>query len=192
MEENKKKIRVSQIINVFLILNAIFDNIYAFTQGEGHLSDLISIIITVGSLICAMVYTVRGYRQEDYKIFNAFILLVTVTMVLQLVAEVYFLIIEGVSIIKPALVTIFSLVIDTVLLLIIVIVKNMDKKAALSFAGTIVVLSIFNFIRMVATYGDVASYVALTFSAIVLSLIVYISVAERYKYNVYEKKDDDE
>ena len=190
MEKEKKKIKLSQIINVFLIINAIFDNLYAFSQGEALLSDLISIVATIAALICAMLYTVRGYRQEDYKIFNAFIILVMFTALLQLGGETYYLITIGLSILKPSLVTIFSMSIEIVLFLIIVLVKDMDRKAALTFAGIIVVFSVFNFIRMVAIYGDYPSYIALTFSAIVISLIIYISVAERYRYNISEKTDD--
>lgn len=192
MDKKKRKVRLSQIINVFLILNAISDNLYAFSQGEALLTDLISMIITIISLICAMVYTVRGYKQEDYRIFNAFVILIIITILLQLGGEIYYLIIIGPSILKQSIITIFSLILDITLLLIIVIVKDIDRKAALTFAGIITVFSIFNFVRMIATYADFPSYIALTFSAIVLSLILYISVAERYKYNISIKKDDDE
>ena len=190
MEKEKKKIKLSQIINVFLIINAIFDNLYAFSQGEALLLDFVSMLLTVAAMICALVYTVKGYKQEDYKIFNAFIILVMSTALLQLGGEIYYFATIGLSIMKPSLVTIFSMSIEIVLFLIIIFVKDMDIKAALTFAGTIVVFSIFNFIRMLATYSEYPSYIALTFSAIVISLVIYISVAERYKYNVSEKKDD--
>ena len=181
MVKINKKIHIAKIINVILILLAIGGNIYAITLGNMLFTDFLSVFLTVAALICAMIYTIKGYRKEDIKIFKAFIIMCIFTLLLQLGGEIYYLIVEGLSILKSSIISIFSLVLDIVLLIILITIKDLEKNAALTFAGTIVTFTIFNFIRTVTVYQDFPGYIALTFSGIVLACIICVSVAAKYK-----------
>lgn len=180
MYMKNNKLIITRIINIILIVIAIIENIYAFIKGNMLITDWISLVMTIAALVFALLYTIKGYRKEDIKIFNIFIILCIIILVLQLIGETYYVVTIGTSILKSYIITSFSLLIDCVLLIIIITVKDIEKKAALTFAGTIVAFSVFNFIRTLAEYGDMTNYISLSFSAIVLSLIICISVAAKH------------
>lgn len=181
MNKKDNKLLIIKIINIILILIALLANVYAFTQGARLITDWISLITTIAALLFALKYTVKGYKKEDIKTFNIFIYLCILTLFLQLAGEAYYLIVIGLSILKSSTITILTMLIENILLIIIVTVKNMEKKAALTFAGTIIIFSTFTFCRTLAVFSYSANYVSLAFSAIVLSFIIYISVAAKYR-----------
>ena len=96
-EENKlefinKDINKIKIINTILIIIAIGLNIFAFFDEDVLITDRISFIITIIALVFGMVYTFKGYRKEDVKSFNLFMILCMMMLFLQLSGEIYYLV----------------------------------------------------------------------------------------------------
>lgn len=181
MKNADYKLLITKIVNVILIIIALLANVYAFTQGARLITDWISLVNTIIALVFALKYTIKSYSKKEEKTFNIFIFLCILTLFLQLAGEIYYLVVMGLSILKSSTITILTLLIENILLIIIVTVKDLEKKAALTFAGTIIVFSIFSFCRTLAVFSYSVNYVSLAFSAIVLSLIIYISVVAKYR-----------
>lgn len=177
-----KNINIIKIFNTILILVAVGLNAYSLFMGEDILiTDKIFFISTLVALMFGMVYTHKGYRKEDVKTYNIFIILCMLTLLLQLSGEVYWLITIGVSILKPQLVSIFSISLEIVILSIIAWIKDIGGKASIILVSIILFFSIFSFLRSVALYSGSSGYIALSFSGVVLSCIVFIFVAVKYR-----------